>query len=130
MLRDATKHVLVVDKNVALADTLAMILVHQGYRVSTAHTGKAAVLCAVDESPDLLITVLEMPGMDGLELARIFREHFSECRVIVHTGAERTYLSVSATAEGFDLLDKPMSVEDLVGHVNAAWMDARTMPQL
>jgi DNA-binding NtrC family response regulator len=123
------QHILVVDEYVARADVLAMVLSHEGYRVSSAHTGKAAVLCAVEETPDLLITSLALPGWNGLELAKVFREHFPECRILVHTGTERTHLSVSTTSEGFHLLDTPIRVEDLLSLVDAVWKNTATGEQ-
>jgi DNA-binding NtrC family response regulator len=120
------KHILVVDGYKDRADVLTMVLDHAGYQVSSAYTGKAAVLCAVDDTPDLLITSLALPGWNGLELAKVFREHFPECRIVVHTGAERTHLSVCTTSEGFHLLDTPIRVEDLLGVVDAVWKNTGT----
>jgi DNA-binding response OmpR family regulator len=65
--------VLVVEDNPDAAETLAILLDMQGYAVSIAHSGEAALQLAVESSPDAVILDLGLPGMDGIELARHLR---------------------------------------------------------
>jgi len=65
--------VLVVEDNPDAAETLAILLDMQGYAVSVAYSGEAALQLAVESSPDAVILDLGLPGMDGIELARHLR---------------------------------------------------------
>ena len=63
----AGEHILVVDDEPAIQSTLRAVLEDEGYRVTTAGGGEAAVRAISDEAPDLVFLDIWMPGMDGLE---------------------------------------------------------------
>jgi signal transduction histidine kinase len=65
--------ILIAEDDVTLAAALARLLSRQ-YRVIQAHDGMAALRLAEEHLPDALVSDLDMPGMDGLELARRFRQ--------------------------------------------------------
>src|SRR5213594_1177575 len=64
----ARKNILVVDDEKAQREILEMILAEEGYDVTTAASGEAALKFAKDRSFDLALTDLKMTGMDGIEL--------------------------------------------------------------
>ena len=80
--------VLVVDDCQGIPDVLADILRTRGYQVSTATDRYDALTKSVLDRPDLLITDLTMPGMDGYELCRITRG-ISSVRIMVITAQLR-----------------------------------------
>ena len=67
------KSVLIVEDEPAIRDALKLIVEQEGYQVYTAGNGKEALQIASREPPDLIVTDLAMPGMNGLDLARAVR---------------------------------------------------------
>jgi CheY-like chemotaxis protein len=57
--------ILIGDDGLALLDTLATLLADEGYPVQTAPDGRVALEMIADEPPDVLITDVMMPGLDG-----------------------------------------------------------------
>ena len=70
----APRRVLVVDDNVDAAESLAMLLRLGGHEVRVAYDGPTALRLAEAEPPEVAFLDIGMPGMDGYELARRFRE--------------------------------------------------------
>jgi len=66
-------HILVVDDNDMNLALLSKILEYEGYQVSTAQTGNAAIQLAVGNMPDLAILDVMMPEMSGYDLCRKMR---------------------------------------------------------
>ena len=79
--------VLVVDDDVDQRDSLACMLEAFGHRVITAGNGGEGLTAILAEHPDLVITDLYMPDMDGLELLSTLRAAGSTPPVIVLSGA-------------------------------------------
>lgn len=73
----AGKHyrVLVVDDNLDVAQTLGMLLGYLGHEVRTMHDGVSALAEAVVWQPDLVLLGIELPGLNGFEVARQIRQH-------------------------------------------------------
>jgi DNA-binding response OmpR family regulator len=65
--------ILVVEDNVDSRDLLAKLLGMNGYEVSSAPDGESGYAAALDQVPDLIITDINMPRMDGIELLRKVR---------------------------------------------------------
>jgi len=77
--------ILVVDDEVNARTALAELLRDEGYTVETAADGFKALPKLEDFSPDLVVTDLRMPGMDGLQLLKKAHEREPDCAVIVMT---------------------------------------------
>ncbi len=75
--------VLVVDNNVIIADRIGSCLREQGYVIRVENDGKAGWEAIEDIQPDLVITEISLPGMDGFELIRKLRNNYPEIKVIV-----------------------------------------------
>ncbi len=100
--------VLVVDDCRETRELVTEILENQGYEVSTAADGYDAVLQFESDKPDLLITELTMPGMDGYDLCRIIRA-FSSMPIVILTaqrGVEVVSQALKAGADAF--VPKPL----------------------
>lgn len=69
------RRLLVVDDEAILLKAVAATLRAEGYEVTTARSGKDALVRVNQTMPDLIISDIRMPGMDGYELARILRSN-------------------------------------------------------
>jgi CheY-like chemotaxis protein len=114
---DTNRVVFVVDDEVVIAQTLAIILNQAGFQATAFdHPEKAIAACA-ELTPALLISDVMMPGMTGVELAIHFRKAQPECKVLLFSGQAATAdLLEKARAEGHDfaLLLKPVHPADLL----------------
>jgi len=106
--------ILIVDDAADVRTLLSVCFLHAGYRVVTARHGAEALACVAAHAPDLLITDLGMPVLDGLALLRRLRaDGHADLPVIVLTGqtADRT-AALAAGAHAF--LVKPAPLAELV----------------
>jgi DNA-binding NtrC family response regulator len=106
--------VLVVDDEANARTALAELLKEEGYAVETAADGFKALGKFEDFAPDVVLTDLKMPGMDGLELLRKVREKEPDIVVLVMTAFGAIETAVSAMKEGAaDYLTKPLNMTEL-----------------
>lgn len=109
--------VLVVDDEQVIADTLAKILDLNGYDASAVYTGRAAVESARTLRPDLVISDVIMPDMNGIEAAINIRGFLPGCKILLFSGQAATAdLLENARAQGheFEILAKPVHPADLL----------------
>jgi len=118
-MTDARWMVMVVDDEPLVADTLAMILTHAGYHAVRAYDARTALEMASVRAPDLLITDVAMPEMNGVELALGIVSIAPECRVVLFSGHARSVDLVRAYDAGYDfpLMAKPMHPKEMLGQV-------------
>ena len=112
--------VLVVDDEPQITRVLRTVLTSQGYQVRTAGEGESALADFTEWRPELVITDLYMPHMDGVELCRRIRA-VSTVPIIVLSvkGEERT--KVEALDSGADdYVTKPFGIDELLARVRAA----------
>jgi len=116
--------VLVVDDESTIADTLTEILKRSGYAAMSAYDGESALESALLIPPELLISDVHLPGMNGIELASTVRRVFPDCKVLLFSGQASTIdLLASARDRGqhFSLLTKPVHPTDLLARVTEAF---------
>ena len=101
--------ILVVDDEPAIRDLVSVLLEDAGYTVSSAPDGLAAVEAVARDSPDLVITDLYMPGLDGLGRITRLRSERPHLPIVVLSAA----LRVSPPA-GVPFVAKPLDVETLL----------------
>lgn len=109
--------VLVVDDERVIADTLAIILNQSGFDASAVYTGTAAVDRAREERPDLIISDVIMPDMNGIEAAIRIRQLLPGCKILLFSGQAATAdLLEKARQQGheFEILAKPVHPQDLL----------------
>lgn len=112
--------VLVVDDEARIADTLALVLQHSGYQTSVAYEGSSALAQCAEFRPDLLLTDVVMPGMDGIELSQRVTEKVPECKVLLFSGNAATgELVEQARDRGLhlQLLSKPVHPVEMLRKV-------------
>src|SRR5204862_6526475 len=112
--------VLVVDDEPQITRVLRTVLSSQGYQVQTAAEGEAALSSFANFRPELVITDLYMPHMDGVELCRRIRAMSSVPIIVLSVkGEERT--KVEALDSGADdYVTKPFGIDELMARVRAA----------
>ena len=114
--------VLVVDDEQVIADTLAKILDLNGYDASAVYTGTAAVESARSLQPDLMISDVIMPDMNGIEAAISIRGFLPSCKILLFSGQAATAdLLEDARAHGheFEILAKPVHPSDLLAKLKS-----------
>jgi CheY-like chemotaxis protein len=103
--------VLVVDDDKAFCETIARCLAQRGYDVVCADSGDAAAEAIADSAPDVILTDVRMPGMDGIDLMNWLRDQELDIPVIVFSGdpieegefGERTVDAFSGTATAISM---------------------------
>lgn len=105
------RHILVVDDEPVLADTLAMIFRQAGYASTCAYTAESAFDAIQAHCPSLIVSDVVMPGMNGIEFARNVRTQWPSCQILLFSGnADTQGLLESARKEGEvpEVLAKPV----------------------
>ncbi len=119
--RARTCSILVVDDEKRIADTLAQILSTKGYAAKAAYDGTSGIEICREFRPDLVISDVVMPGMNGIEMAIEIRRKFAGCQILLFSGqAASADMLDSARTRGheFELLAKPIHPEQLLDKVS------------
>jgi len=116
--------VLIVDDEVALANTLAQRLQMRDLKVGTAYDGEQALAKLNIDKPDVIILDLRMPGMHGMEVLREIKKVSPDIQVIVLSGHGTDKDEEEAKRlGGFDFLKKPADIETLARRIKAAFKE-------
>jgi CheY-like chemotaxis protein len=108
------KHILVVDDEPAVADTIRMVLTFRGHKVEVAESAEAALKIFAVGKYDLVVTDLSLPKMDGLGLASAIKERAPNQPIILVTAyAESIQGDKDRLAKVDFLMGKPFSLEQL-----------------
>jgi two-component system response regulator HydG len=125
--RPSKGRVLVVDDEPSARSGLERLLAGEGYAASSAPDGGTALDLSLEVPPDVVITDLRMPGMDGLQLLGHLRERDPHLPVIVVTAYGEVASAVAAMRAGAtDYLTKPVDVDVLVMALERA-MERRSL---
>ena len=112
--------VLTVDDETSLTELLSMALRYEGWEVSTAASGLAAVKTAREVRPDAIVLDMMLPDFDGLEVMRRIRTEQPDVPVIFLTARDALDDRIGGlTAGGDDYVTKPFSLEELVARLRA-----------
>jgi len=122
--RDGNKQplVLVADDEFLIRATIVEILRAEGYDAVGVQDGMAAVECAAKLGPDVFLTDVSMPRMNGIDAAKHIRQSFPTTRVICFSGhAATSELLAKARQEGneFEFLAKPIRPTTLIQTIRA-----------
>jgi CheY-like chemotaxis protein len=116
------KRVMVVDDERCIADTLAAILRNAGYEVAVSYDANAAIQQSDAARPDLVISDVVMPGMNGVDLAIRIRERHRDCKILLFSASvDSVNLLEEAQRQGhdFELVAKPIHPADLLAKLSA-----------
>ncbi len=103
------KHVLIVDDEHAIADTLAAILRNAGYHALAFYDPASALLHCRKICPDLVVSDVMMPVMNGIEMAIQIRQRCSGSKILLFSGMAAS-----------ELLSKPIHPADLLVKLSVA----------
>ncbi len=117
------KLVFVVDDETIIADTLGFILRGEGFTVRTFYDGQAAFEHAQQEAPDIVLSDVVMPKMDGFILASKLREQFPQCQILLVSGNAYASELLSTWQNNreseLEILAKPVHPKVLIGKIKA-----------
>jgi len=109
--------ILVADDEVQITRVLRTALQSNGYEVSVARNGVEALTLFLETTPDLVITDLSMPEMDGVQLTREIRQRAATPIIIVSVRNQES-TKIQALDEGADdYITKPFGIQELLARV-------------
>ncbi|HEY1677399.1 MAG TPA: response regulator transcription factor [Candidatus Sulfotelmatobacter sp.] len=112
-------HILIVDDESQITRVLRTSLSAQGYDIRVANSGEMAIEIMKDWQPNLIITDLSMPSMDGIELTRHVRA-ISQVPIVVLSVRDKEQQKVEALDAGADdYVTKPFGMNELLARVRA-----------
>jgi len=110
----ATLRILLIDDDPAMLTSVGDYLKARGHQVHLARDGRKGLEVFKDEEPEIVITDIRMPGIDGFEVLRKVRERAPDTEVIMVTGYGEIDAAVQAMREGaFDFFTKPLKMREL-----------------
>jgi DNA-binding response OmpR family regulator len=122
-----SKHILVIDDDALLRRSLAFNLEQAGYRASNAANAEDALELAKLDTPDLVLLDIGLPGMDGLDAVKKFKE--MSIPVIFVTARRRELDEVLGLELGADdYITKPFDLDVLLAHIKAVLRRTQQAP--
>lgn len=113
------RHILLIDDDALMRRSLAFNLEQAGFRASTASSAEDALLLARQDPPDLVLLDIGLPGMDGLDAIRRFKDEF-HIPVVFVTARRRNLDEVVGLELGADdYITKPFDVDVMIAHIKA-----------
>lgn len=115
-----TNKILIADDERTIADTLTTIVKMHGFEARAAYDGEQAVAAARGWKPDIFLTDLLMPGMDGVDAALAICRILPNCRILLLSGMmANSELAARLRGHDFEVLLKPVPPEELVARLAA-----------
>ncbi len=117
-----TAHILVVDDEEAIREVVSTMLESRGYHCTTLSNGRAAQEFVRKQTPDLVLSDMIMPEMDGIQLLDWLRGFDPEIPVIMVTAIHDISTALQAIRRGaYDYILKPFEKDQLFHAVGRAW---------
>jgi DNA-binding response OmpR family regulator len=117
-------HILIIDDEAPLRQTLARILQRAGHSVTTAESGEMALSLLSNASVDLVFMDIRMPGMAGLEVLKIIHTNQPDLPVVLFTAQPDLTSAVEALRLGAtDYLLKPLQPQVLIDRTETILLD-------
>ena len=114
------RHILLVDDEPHVTRVLRLALEKAGYAVTVAHDGHAALACMAQQLPDVLISDIQMDGMDGRTLCPLARSTYPDHDFLILVMTSMTALEERSWARQLantEFLEKPLSPRQLVARL-------------
>lgn len=122
MAADEPKHILVVDDDDMLRTYVKELLKLNNFNVTEADNGKTGLKEFRENKPDLVITDIIMPEMEGISFIRKLREYSEDIPIIAMTGNVHghmdEYLEISSQIGANEILRKPIKSEEFLDVIN------------
>jgi len=113
--------ILIVDDEPSIVQSLKGILSDEGFAVLSASNGYEALKIIEQESPDLVLLDVWMPGIDGIETLKEIKKNNQHIQVVIITGHGTIDTAVQATKLGaYDFIEKPLSIDKVTVTINNA----------
>ena len=115
------KKILIVDDEPHVIMVLKQFLERSGYTICSAVNGKLALESITEEKPDVVITDVQMPIMNGIQLCTIIKQQRPELMKLIILMTSRTDRCIREWADQYDnviLMEKPLSMRHLVVCLN------------
>jgi CheY-like chemotaxis protein len=123
------RRILILDDEVAIAETLELIFRGRGYEVRIAFSAEQAIEIIAGWEPDLAIADVMLPQINGIEFGRILKANYPNCQVLLvsgHPGTSELLEAAWQTGDHFDVLAKPLHpalILDIVANLLPAKTD-------
>src|SRR5580693_8987701 len=122
--------ILLVEDDSAIVVTLCRVLADEGYDVSVEKRGDTGLERAKNETFDVVVTDLRLPGINGLELVHALHVARPRLPIILMTAHGTTETAIEATQSGaYDYLLKPFEMPELLKLVEQAVAASRLMSE-
>ncbi|MBI3324721.1 MAG: response regulator [Candidatus Omnitrophica bacterium] len=121
-VRAGSRRLLIVDDEAKVCQSLALYFVTKGYEVRTVARGEEALALADVFRPDVVLLDLLMPGMNGIELLKIFKQQAQAPKIIMLSAADDEQVVSGALQLGADAyMCKPANLAQLEHLVSGFW---------
>ena len=118
--------ILIVDDDPTVRASLSDVLERDGMQVHVAESAERALAVLPEADPDLVLSDVKMPGLDGIELLRLMRERLGDVDVVLMTAYDDMPTVVAAMREGAaDFLSKPLDLPELRAVLRRVLADRR-----
>jgi CheY-like chemotaxis protein len=125
--------ILIIDDDALFRSMLSATLVHFGHTVIEADNGAEGLKLFQRSKPDLIITDLVMPEMEGFEVLMNFKKHNPRAKIMVMSGGVRgktaDFLEIATRLGASGVLAKPFSTEALIRSIDALLAAEKTPPE-
>ena len=115
------KHLLIIDDDIELCELLEEYLSAEGFQISKIHDGEEGFKAATEESFDLVILDVMLPGMNGFDVLRNIREKSSVPVIMLTARGEEVDRIVGLEMGADDYLAKPFNARELVARIRAVF---------
>jgi len=114
--------ILLVDDEVVFANNMSKLLTRRGYQVKAVNSGDEALRALMDNSFDVMVLDLKMPGMDGIATMHEMKKLGLFTEVLILTGHGSIDTALEAIQMGaYDYVTKPCEIAELVSKIEAAF---------
>ncbi|HEY8884380.1 MAG TPA: response regulator [Chloroflexota bacterium] len=111
--------ILVIDDDPTIRQVIAFALADEGYQVDEASDGQVALDLVEQRRPDIILLDMKMPGVDGWEFVRRYRERYGQQPPIIVITAAKDAARRSAEVNAASYLAKPFDLELLLQRISA-----------
>ncbi|MCD4742492.1 MAG: response regulator [Desulfobacteraceae bacterium] len=112
--QDINWEIVLIDDEEGIRKVMSIALMDSGYSVLTAENGKAGVELCKESLPQIVITDIKMPGMDGLQVLEILKKELPDIEVIVMTAFGDIEITIRAMQlDASDFITKPINDDAL-----------------